>query len=443
VLVALILKTAWLQRINYGRFLRVGREGLWILLGQVAAVIGSIAGVRLLTELLDPSTYGELALGMTVATLVGQLILGPLSNGATRFYAPAMEQNDLGGYLKAVRNLLFSATGVIVLLMLFAITGLLVAGQAKWIVLVIASLIFAVLNGYNSILNGVQNAARQRSIVALHQGMSSWARYLIAAGFLLWLGSTSSVAMIGYATAIILVLGSQYLFFRKIIFKNVSLTTQEKDWQVQIWNYSWPFAAWGVFSWIQFASDRWALELFTTTRDVGLYAVLYQLGHYPMSLITGMAMQLLAPIFYERAGDATDRQRNANVSSLSWRLAGFILGMICLAFLVALIFHTHIFRIFVAKDYAHVSYLLPWVLLSGGLFAAAQTITLNLMSQMKTQLLIAPKIIIALLGGILNFIGAYWYGIVGIIVAGISTSLFYLFWMVMLSLKNSNLYKYS
>src|SRR5665647_2701772 len=84
------------------RFRRLSKEGAWIVLGQASAVLGSLASVRLLTELLDPAAYGELALGMTVASLVNQTVLGPLSNGITRFYAPAQERGDLRSYLTAV-----------------------------------------------------------------------------------------------------------------------------------------------------------------------------------------------------------------------------------------------------------------------------------------------------------------------------------------------------
>jgi len=415
------------------RFSRLSKEGFWIVLGQAMAVVGSLVGVRLLTELLDPAAYGELALGMTVATLVNQTILGPLANGVTRFYAPAVEQGDLGGYLNAVRRLVLAATGIIVFMILLAVTGLMVVGRTQWIVIAIAAFIFAILSGYNSILSGIQNAARQRSIVALHQGMESWARFLVAAGFLLWLGATSKVAMVGYAMAVILVLGSQYVFFRKIVPQNVTEANKKRSWQEQIWKFSWPISIFGIFTWIQLASDRWALELFATTQDVGRYAVLLQLGYYPMSMVSGMAIQFLAPIFYQRAGDASDSRRNANVNSLSWRLTGLTLGVTGAAFLVALLFHAQIFLIFVAKKYGPVSHLFPWVLLAGGMFAAGQTIALNLMSQMKTHTMMVAKVITALLGVTFNFAGAYWYGTTGIVIAGILFSGLYFLWMAVLS----------
>ena len=66
------------------------------------------------------------------------------------------------------------------------------------------------------------------------------------------------------------------------------------------------------------------------------------------------------------------------------------------------------------------------MLLGGGIFAAGQTIALNLMSQMKTQVMIAPKLTTALLGVALNFALAYSYGITGIVIAGILFSTSYL-----------------
>lgn len=419
------------------RFRRLSKEGAWIVLGQASAVLGSLVGVRLLTELLDPAAYGELALGMTVAAVVNQTVIGPLANGVVRFYAPAQERGDLGGYLNAVRRLVSAATVAIVLMIVFTVAGLLVAGRTQWIGIATAALVFATLSGYNGILGGIQNAARQRSIVALHQGIEPWTRFLVAAGLLLWLGATSTVAMVGYTIAVVLVLGSQYVFFRNTVPRNAAAADKERGWQGQIWKYSWPFGAWGIFSWAQQASDRWALELFATTQEVGLYAALFQLGYYPMSMATGMSTQFLGPIFYQRAGDASDRRRNDTVSKLSRRLTVWALALTGAVFLIALLFHAQIFRILVAKEYASVSYLLPWMILAGGVFAAGQTIALDLMSQMKTRTMAVAKIATSSLGIIFNFAGAYFFGIKGIAVAIVLFSVLYSVWLAAISIRTS------
>lgn len=421
------------------RFRRLSKEGMWIVTGQVVTIAGLLVGIRLLTGLMSSKEYGELALGMTVATLVSQVLLGPLSNGATRFYAPAQEAGDFSGYIKAVRHLVTAATGIIILMLLLAVGGLFTAGKPELIPLAVTAIVFAILSGYNSILSGVQSAARQRAIVALHSGMGAWARYLVAAGLILWLGATSTAAMAGYAFATILVLVSQYVFFGRLLKRHkTAITENRQNWSKEIWKFSWPYMSWGIFIWAQQVSDRWALGLFSSTEDVGLYAALFQLGYYPIILASGTATQFLAPIFFQRAGDASDSMRNANVTKLTWRLTSFAIGLTAVAFLIGFLFHNLIFHIFVAEAYWSVSYLLPWMLLGGGIFAAGQTIELNLVSRMKTNIIVMAKIVTAILAVGFNFAGAYWLGIKGIALAGILFSVSYFIWMAVLSKKSSN-----
>ena len=416
------------------RFRRLSREGFWIVLGQGMAVLGALIGVRVLTGLLDPAQYGELALGMTLATLVNQTVLGPLGNGVVRFYAPALDKDDLGGYLMAIRRLAMTGTSVILALTACVALGLALSGHSSWIVIAVAALVFSLLSGCSTILNGIQNAARQRAIVALHQGMESWLRFSLAVALMVWVGKTSTIAMLGYAVAALLVLGSQLRFFRRISVRS-GVPHEPDAWRWRIWEYSWPFGVWGVFTFAQLASDRWALEVFATTEDVGLYGVLYQLGYYPILLGIGMVAQFIGPILYQRAGDATDRDRVAGVSRSSWRLMAITLGVTSLAFLGCLLLHEQIFRLLVAAEYAGVSHLLPWMMVAGGIFAAAQTVGLNLLSRMQTRAMMVAKIITAVIGVGLNFAGARGWGITGIVGAAVIFSVIHFVWLTLLSLR--------
>lgn len=415
------------------RFRRLTKEIFWIVVGQSMAVIGSLIGVKLITKFLTPDEYGILALGMTLAILINQTIYGPLNNGVTRFFAPSYEKGDLSGYFKAVFKLVSGAIGINLLIFILVVLTLLVFNEARWIFIVSASIAFAIFSGCNSVISGIQNAARQRSIVAMHQGMETWSRFLIAVMLLILIGATSSIAMVGYSIAGLLVFTSQYLFLRKIFPQKVDTNGNYEEWKEKIWKFSWPFGVFGIFTWLQMASDRWALQLFSTTQDVGLYAVLYQLGYYPMSMATGMVGQFLAPIFYQRVGDASDNGRNSAVKNQIWIFTALTLLLTCIIFIFAFFFHTQIFELFVNAKYSIVSHLLPWMLLSGGSFAAGQILSTNLMINLKTKAMMVAKIITALLGISLNFAGAYLYGITGIIIASVSFSMSYFLWMVVLS----------
>lgn len=418
---------------DLSRFQRLAKESLWIVVGQTVAVLGAMLGVRILSEMMPPSEYGLLALGMTLATFSSQLLFGPLCAGAARFYTPADEAGELTSYLKVIRKLALLESGIIILFAAGIIAIVVWAGSEDWVSLIIAALTFSTIAGYNSIASGIQNVARQRAIVALHAGMASWGRCLAAAGLMFALGPSGTVAMWGYAIATIIVLGSQYFFFQPILRAAGAKVRGSENigdlWQGRIISYSWPFATWGVFYWFQIASDRWALVMFSSAEEVGLFAVVYQLGYYPVALFTEMLVSLVAPILFQRAGDGTSKQRLSNASGLTKRIMGSVLLVGAVIFIVTLFTHEWIFHLFVAAQYGSVSYLLPWITVSAGIFSAGQVLSIDRMSALDTKKLIAPKVTTAILGGLLNILGAYMYGIEGVVAASILLSVIYFLWL--------------
>jgi len=89
----------------------------------------------------------------------------------------------------------------------------------------------------------------------------------------------------------------------------------------------------------------------------------------------------------------------------------------------------------VASQYQSVSYLLPWVVLAGGLFAAGQVLGLKLMSDMKPAAMTLAKIVTALLGVLLNIYFASVAGLNGVVGALVGFSVIYFMWMVFLSVR--------
>lgn len=420
---------------NRQRIVRLSREAGWILAGQIASVLGALVLVRVLTEYLEPAEYGQLALGLTIAGLVNQVVMGGITNGISRFYSIAAEKSNLWGYLRTSSRLMGYATLVVAAIALALMIGLSVAGQSQWLGLTAAVLVFSILSGFNSSLSGIQNAARQRSIVALHSGMDAWLKIGLAVGVMLWLGTSSTAVVIGYTLSALMVTISQLVFLGRMLRRqgNIPRSDGNEDWARQIWHFSWPFSTWGLFTWMQQVSDRWALQAFASTSNVGQYAVLFQLGFTPIALITGMAMSFLGPILYQRSGDATDHARNSNVHQLSWRMAHLSLMVTLLGFAITFALHEWFFGLLVASEYRGSSYLLPWVVLAGGIFSAGQMLALKLMSEMKLSAMTTAKIVTALISILLNVIGAALAGMQGVVGAMVAFSSIYFVWMAVLA----------
>jgi O-antigen/teichoic acid export membrane protein len=415
------------------RFFRLVKEGSWIVAGQIAAVLGALVLVRVLTEYFEPAKYGQLALGLTVAGFVNQLVMGGVTAGIGRFYSIAAEKNDLPCYLHASRRIMGYATAVVMAVSLLLMSGMLWLGYSKWMGLAAAALLLSVINGYNSSLSGIQNAARQRTIVAFHSGLDAWLKIPLALGVMLWLGSSSTAVLLGYALSSLLLTGSQFFFLRRLIRPQEEKPLSPLNWGRQILIYSWPFSTWGFFTWAQQASDRWALHAFASTQDVGLYAVVFQLGYVPIGVATSMATSFLGPILYQRSGIAVDLNRNTTVHRIAWLITFIGLIVTVLAFALTFSLHEWIFHLLIAAKYHAVSYLLPWMVLAGGLFAAGQMLALKLMSEMKPAAMTVAKIVTAILGVGLNIYGATHFGLQGVVAAMVAFSGIYFFWMVWLA----------
>jgi O-antigen/teichoic acid export membrane protein len=411
------------------RMKRLAKEGSWIVVGQIATVVGALVLVRVLTEYLDPAQYGQLALGLTVAGLVNQMVMGGVSNAIGRFYSIAAEKNDLLSYLHSSRRLMAYATAVVVAIALVLLGGLFWLGYSQWMGLAVAALVFSIVSGYNGAFSSIQNAARQRAIVAFHGGLDAWLKILLTLGVVLWLGTSSTEVVIGYTCSSLLITLSQVIFLRHIIPQQQTHTSRHQQWIHQMWAYSMPFSIWGAFTWMQQVSDRWALQTFATTQDVGQYVVVFQLGYAPIGIVTGLAMSFLGPILYQRSGAATDHRRNVSVHRLAWRITGLGLTASALAFLFTLVAHQWLFQHLVAAPFRASSRFLPWVVLAGGVFAAGQMLGVKLASEMKINAQLLPKIGSALVGVALNILGAQYFGAAGSVAALVAFSVIYFLWM--------------
>jgi O-antigen/teichoic acid export membrane protein len=422
------------------RFRQLGGEFIWIALGQCIAILGGVVGLRVLTEALRPEDYGELALGMTLASLQHQLIMGPIAGACARYFAPARESGQLVPYLRAVKQLLAGATFLVLGVLLLSLLGLLAFDWERWLPLVLVASLFGLLTGYGLTLDGIQNAARQRIVVAWHQSLLQWLRFTCALAAVRWLGSSGSIALSGYVSASIAVLASQLFYFKGKILprgasKVIDSSSYSPDFLKQSLTYAWPFATWGVFTWIQLASDRWALQALEDTRSVGFYAVIYQLGYYPIVLCSDMVVQLVLPLLYNTAGYGTDRVRLRRAYRLNRYLFLCLIVATVIAGALSWFFHRGVFELFVGPSYYNISKFLPLMVLSGGLFSSGQIMTLIFMTSNNTRCLLLPKVCTALIGAILNVLGAFYFGLNGVIAANVIFSSIYATWMLYLSSK--------
>jgi O-antigen/teichoic acid export membrane protein len=429
-----------LNKFDPSRFKRLSKEGAWIIGGQIATVIGSFFLVRALTEYLDPVDYGKLALGLTVAGFVNQLIMGGISNGITRFYSIAIEKNDLFGYISSSKVIMFYATILVIIVGVSIIFVLKIIDNKQWISISIAALFYSLFSAYNGVISGIQNSARQRKTVAIHGIMDVWLKIALAILVMLIFGKTSTSVVWGYTISIFIVTLSQLYFINKLIkSENSKRSKVNEKWIKQILDYSWPFILWGVFNWVQQSAGRWSLELYLNTEDVGYFSLLTQIGSSPIQVLVGLTMSFLMPIVFTRAGDGSDINRNKDAWKILKLFGLCILSLTLLVFLFALGFHKFIFQILVSKKYWAVSYLLPWTVLAGGASSIALIIATQMHALKKTANLAISQIGGSMVGIIATFPLVKYFGMIGAIYSSIIYSISYLILTIYIVQKNNHI----
>ncbi|GIW09738.1 MAG: hypothetical protein KatS3mg061_0795 [Dehalococcoidia bacterium] len=413
------------------RYRRLGAELGWLAVGQVLTVLGSLVSVRVVTELLTPEANGEFALATTLAGFAQLPTLSPLANAALRYFAPAQERGTVPQFLRLVgQQVALLALGIGGVGLIAAALTAQLAG-APWPTLCVGAALLAIVGGTSGVLSALQNAARQRAVVALHAALAKWLTIAALVVLVYQFGSAGTVALGATVLASGLVMLSQAGFLLPLFRRreHAPAASGRPVTARELLRYAFPFTLIALPSWVQLFSDRWALQLFGTTADVGRFTVLVALGVTPLNLAFNLLAQFVEPLLYARAGDGTDpaRLRSALRATLLVLLL-YGAGLLVLVLGAALL-SGFIFSLLVAPAYREVAPLLPLAVLAGGMFNLGQLASILPLQFTESRALLAPKLGSGILTLLFNLAGSALLGTTGVLVASILASTIYCLWM--------------
>jgi len=399
------------------------KELSWVFLGQIMAFSGGVVGVKLLTNMLGPQGYGELALGMTIAVVSQQIFYGPFGQSAFRYYSVYRDKNQLDLFWNALKKIgLYSGIFFILLSLLIGFLAKIIVSN-KWFYLIIFASFFGILDGINGILIALQNAGRQRKIVALFQGLTQWLRPL--SGFLaaILFSKNGQTVLAGFCIAMVFITIYQSRFLGNIKFKKGYKFGHVYNNSIykNLFNYGYPFLIWGIFGAIQFSSDRWILKYFFSEREVGIYTAMYQIANTPILIIIGVISLFIMPILFEKS-NIMDRKRifhNVN------KIVIFFLTISAGLLLLYLFFSRQIINILSGHDFTEYSNFLPLMLVGIILFQVGQLFYLFPMVTMQTSKYIMPKFFSMAILIFFGIVLVKYLGLIGIIYANLLTGLVY------------------
>lgn len=420
---------------NLVTYTRLIRETAWVATGQIGSVFASFFLIRFFTDNLTIAEYGELALALTLAMMINQVISGGISAGINRFYSIAVEQDEKDLYVAGSLQILAKASMACLAIFVVLMCILVAFNLNEWLWITICMMCFSITSGLNSAFQAIQSAARNRVTVAIHQTSEIAIRILF--GFLLFqiYNASTLLSVVAYMLSGFLILVSQLYFIQKLLPFSLIKASNVKNngYSSKVWSQAWPMTVWGIFTAVQLGSDRWALGYFASIADVGAYAVIYQLGFAPMILLAGIAVGLISPILFQKAGTAETQQRVEEIYRLTKIITLIAMPGVLIVAGCGHFFRDLIFSIAVNERFHEYSYLFPLMILAAGFHGCHQVIGIRFSASLNVRKLLFPQIFSALLFVICNIIGAYMAGVNGLVYAFLGASLFYFLWILVLS----------
>lgn len=400
-------------------------------LGQFASVASQMVTLALLTRIVAPSVYGSVSLALTAAQFVNICFLAPIGMATSRFYSIAVERGEVPILLSAVLRLARRAVLILVVVALPTVSAIFIAASSVTFRVAVVIPILAAVTGVNSIMDSIQVAARHRATVALHAALGPLLRlgFIMAAAAIVRVDALHVLA--AYVAGSLLSIASQRYYLQKQVGRPAKGADPAAvaSYSSDLWRYARPFVVWGAPTFCQSISDRWSLQLFCGVSTVGSYQALYQIGYYPLILLSNMLVQFLYPVLYGVAGDATRQDR---LNAALRHVISIATAVLCATALVTaggVVLHRVCVRVLLGPAYRESSMVIPVLIAAGGVFAAGQVVAIALMLRQSSSALIPPKIGTAVLGVAANLAGIRYYGIPGAAGASLMFSASYLIWV--------------
>jgi O-antigen/teichoic acid export membrane protein len=199
-----------------------------------------------------------------------------------------------------------------------------------------------------------------------------------------------------------------------------------------MWIYSWPLMAGGIFNWGFFASQRWALELFVSTSEVGKFFALTQVVATPITLAGGLIITLISPILFSRVGNLSTSEKVVNSKKVVVKLAVSGMVIVFLLSLMSSFFSERILKLFVAREYIDVAKYMPIVIISSGVLQCSQVLGIVLTIAMQTKKVLPLAIFGQSLFVLFNLVFVWQFGINGLFYSMVLGSFLHLIWMIII-----------
>ena len=388
---------------------RLFGDAFWALAGQIVSALALLVGTRMLTELVSPETFGQVALLNGFVALGVAVFSYPFICAGMRLTAECRNYRERVMLNKVVSGLTAKSTMLaIVLLMLggatysyfrggeiglFALTGLLLAVTVR------RELGIQLLIG-----------ERKQRGAALWQTSDSLLRPLLAIWLVWGLGGNPESVLLGYVLASV---ASNTLWAivngDREEKRPANLTVQSGQFRRNIWAYALPLIPMELIFWLNGLGDRYVIGYLLTAAEVGLYAATYTIVNEAFSRSAMVLLRTFQPAYFQSFSAGHGKE----AFLVLWMWIASVLGLGLLGVALVWVCKDWVATLLLAKSYHAAVELMPAIAAGSALSAVGTVVAQPLLARKRTQAMLRGRICGALAAAICLPLMVSHFGLMG------------------------------
>lgn len=402
-------------------------DGIWSILGNLVSVVAGVATVKIVTNLVDTSAFGQASLALGLVALISGFIARPVLNAHNRAYFD-YRQGKMGEWFVAIFNWILGFISAVIFLIYIATAIVYYFFKVPiYLQLVIPVGILTFSQTYLSALAIYIEANRQQRNLAfltiLQRGLAPFFLYLLL------LSSFSQVQAIVMAQVVVAAI--LLLLFRNPSRSNISIAKALENKEAisklkdSLLSFSWTLALSFAAIWVVTTSDRYLIGHFLTLDDVGVYSVNYTFWSLPFLMLNGWLEILMRPIIYDKATNSDwEAIKKATLLRIAVGFSISIVGSILIFFL-----NRPLSSLLLSANYSVSDEFVIVIALAHCFYVLGNSVVPIFLAAKKAQILLFANVVAALLNFAVNLIAIPAYGITG---ATIATLIAYIIWAAIL-----------
>ncbi|MGZ5013137.1 MAG: lipopolysaccharide biosynthesis protein [Methylobacter sp.] len=365
---------------------RLFGDAFWALFGQAMSACALLAGTRVLTELVTPDIYGQVALLNGFVALGVTLFSYPFICAGMRILPECQNKGERAALYGVVAKLTTRATAVA--------TALLVLGGAAysyfshsdvWLFM-LASLLLIVTVRRELGIQLLIGDRKQRG-ASLWQTSDSILRPVLAISLVLWGGQKAEWVLLGYIAASVvsntvwsLVLGAKPDKNKRPI--------MTRNFRADVWAYALPLIPMELIFWVNGLGDRYVIGYLMTAAEVGLYAATYTIINEAFNRSAMILLRTFQPVYFQ----AYSENRASEGFRILWIWIGCVIALGIIGVSLLLVTKDWVAAMVLAKSYHSAVELMPAIAVGCALHALGTVVAQPLLANKRTRVMLLGRI---------------------------------------------------